>query len=64
VTHSVEDIDIIISYRLDYGDFRFPRRRLDDVCLGQGNTESTISYLISPVAEDSPLGNKFSKLRM
>jgi hypothetical protein len=64
VTHSVEDIDIIISYRLDYGDFRFPRRRLDDVCLGQGNTESIISYFLRLVARDSPLGNKFSKFRM
>jgi len=64
VTDSVKDVDIIISYRLDYGDFRFSRRRLDDVCFSKGNTKSTISYLLPFVVKDSPLGNKFSKLRM
>jgi hypothetical protein len=64
VTDSVEDIDIIISYRLDYGDFRFSGRRLDDVCFSKRDAESIISYRVSPVAQDSPLGNKFSKFRM
>jgi hypothetical protein len=64
VTHSVEDIDIIVSYRLDNRDFRLSRRRLDDVCFSKRDAESIISYRVPPVAQDSPLGNKFSKFRM
>jgi hypothetical protein len=64
VTHSIEDVDIIISYRLDNGDFRFSRRRLDDVCFSKRDTESTISYLLPFVEKASPLGDKFSKFRM
>lgn len=45
MTDSVEDVDIIISYRLDYGDFRFTRRGLDDIGFREGDTESTISYI-------------------
>jgi hypothetical protein len=63
-TDSVEDIDVIISYRFDYGDFRFSRRRLDDVGFSKRDAESFISYLLALVAKDSPLGNKFSKFRM